>query len=92
MTLPFNFAVLPLEPTRFHLIMEDIPHHVFEALCDRLEESPATVSQLVDTAKAAGSTAITSRLVEQWLEKQRRTRFIECVDGKWQVRNADTSV
>lgn len=86
MKMPWDYVLMPLEPTMFHLTLKDVPHSVFEALCSLLDEGPATFERLVLTAQQAGLELSTARLVEEWLEKQQAARFIEFVDGQWQVR------
>lgn len=93
MKMPWDYALRPLEPPMPHVKLEDIPvpHPIWEALCTRLDEGPASFDCLVLTAKQSGLELSTARLVEQWLEKQKAAGFIELTEGRWQVRGSDTS-
>jgi|SRR5689334_1110213 len=90
MKKPWDYAMMPLEPTVI-LTLDDVSPDVCEALCDRLDEGPANLGELANIAQRAGLNAQTIRLVELWLEKQRAARFVELVDGRWQVHCSNTS-
>jgi hypothetical protein len=72
-------------------MLADVPHSVWEALCSRLDDGPASVRQLANVAQQAGLRLGTTYLLEQWLEKQRAAAFIELVNEKWQVRSPPAS-
>lgn len=66
----------------------EVPHSVFERLCERLDRGPATACQLVIIAELAGVPrgAESMRAVDRWVQKQRKAGFIEFVNRQWQLK------
>jgi hypothetical protein len=67
----------------------EVPQKVFDALCNDLDEGPATAAELVDVAMSAGAPRIgytAHRIVDRWLQQQRKAGRIKFTAArKWSL-------